>query len=187
MGIRSAPLRSASSPDGSSAERRERRVRVRKHRRGPWPCRARERPATCARPSPVAALSLSPGSPHGQASAIAARRASFQLHIRSFAIHQGNRNLPAKTTPTLDSDSGKWSSLGRDTERRGFRTETFGGLFLLRAMLLLGGLKNLSIRRVRRRKSETLRITRAGGELGIARMRFLSLPRASLSSHVRRC
>jgi len=37
--------------------------------------------------------------------------------------------LPAKTAPTLDSDSRKWSSVSCHTDRRGFRAVTFGGLF----------------------------------------------------------
>src|SRR5208282_6257538 len=98
----------------------------------------------------------------------------------------GKRNPLAKTTPTLDSYSGKWSSLSRHTERRGFRTETFGGLFLLRAMLLLIGFRDLSFRRFRRRKSGTPRITQAGGQLGIGRRRSRYVSPASPSRRARK-
>ena len=183
---RSGPRRSAWSRDGSSATRREPPTRARTRRSWPWRVQiARNTCHLCTalsggRAFAVAWLatwaSVSDRRPKGVVATV------YRLICHS----SGKRNLLAKTTPTLDSDSGKWSSLSRHTERRGFRTETFGGLFLLRAMLLLIGLRDLSFRRLRRRKSGTPRITQAGGQLGIGRRRSLYVSPASLSRRARR-
>ena len=106
-----ARRRSAWSRDESSATRREPPTRARTRRSWPWRCRSRGTPATCARPCQAAALSPSPGSPHGQASAIAAQRASLKREIACLRLQLGKEKSITETAlgsnRTLDSDSRK--------------------------------------------------------------------------------
>src|SRR5271157_1320198 len=135
MGRRSGPRRSALFRDESSAARRERPARARKRRSWPWPCRWRGTPATCARPSRAVVLLRSSGSPHGQASAIAAQRASLKREIACLRLQLGKEKSITETAlgsnRTLDSDSRKWDSQ-LATDEKGFRDFVSGAFFFLR-------------------------------------------------------
>ena len=79
-------------------------------------------------------LRHSPGSPHGQASAIAAQRASLNYGVAFLTALNWAKEIrsPKRRSvshETLDSDSRKWDSRGCYTDEKGFRNSVSGAFF----------------------------------------------------------
>src|SRR5690606_11427204 len=80
-GRRPAARPSARFPDGTSTARPEPPGRAHSRPAEPSPCRCPETDSICGPPSQAAAPLRSPDLPHGQASAIAAQRASLTIEF----------------------------------------------------------------------------------------------------------
>lgn len=138
---RGRPRQSMRSQGERSGVHLELKGRVPSRRGSAAPCRWRGRSSTCGRPSQAAGMKRRSGLPHGQASAIAARKASLGYVVPCLCLMRAKKIRSPKrlknSSRTLDCDSRKWDSQCRQTSREGLPEHRFGGLFSFAVLLLI--------------------------------------------------